>query len=271
MRRTRRLKCRPVLIVLPSVGDMSFSVCIQWCFALFAQMIPRSGMDSLCLWIEESGICVCMGVWFVEDSTTHSDRQDCCNDVVSYSEGRNEKRTKLSECVAYLMHVFQSRLRSCVDSAWFPAQHVLFCLHDTLQAFLDYKATFSHLPKDESVTLAGRKFTAGGGGATNIQVAAAFAQDGSKADGVSSDGAWVGKFVGAISDGWTVFNSRETVTFSDTSGSHVKLCPEPPETTRVKITNKLMDLPSAKNRQSAVAQVRGQRVPSHGRTRWLIV
>ncbi len=153
------------------------------------------------------------------------------------------------------MHVFQSRLRSCVDSAWFPAEHVLFCLHDTLQGFLDYKATFSHLSKDAHVKLAGRKFTAGGGGATAIQVAAAFAQHGSKNSGVSSDGAWVGRFDGAIEDGWSVFNSGESITLSDTSGSHAELRAEPQGTPHVNITNKLMDLPTATNRQSTVAQV----------------
>lgn len=78
------------------------------------------------------------------------------------------------------------------------------------------KATFSGLSSGQSVSLGGRTFTAGSGGATGAQVAAAFAQDASLTTGTSVDGSATGVFSGAIS-GWTVSSSSSVATFTATS------------------------------------------------------
>lgn len=74
-------------------------------------------------------------------------------------------------------------------------------------------ATFSALSSGETVTLAGRTFTAGSAGATAAQVAAVFALSISSASGDSADGSTVGTYSGAVS-GWTVSSSSSVATFT---------------------------------------------------------
>jgi flagellin-like hook-associated protein FlgL len=79
--------------------------------------------------------------------------------------------------------------------------------------------TFSNLAAGQTVSIAGRTFTAGSGGALGGDVAAAMAQTASLTSGTSVSGAAVGTFSGAIT-GWTTgAQSGANLTYTSTTPS----------------------------------------------------
>lgn len=81
--------------------------------------------------------------------------------------------------------------------------------------------TFKALKAGDSITVAGRTFTAGSSGATEDQVAAAIALTPSSSSGNSVDGTTVGSFSGAITTGWTITGSGSSRTFTYTANTAV--------------------------------------------------